>query len=75
MHGAVPAKAYVGTLRCLRVDTDENQEVGTRCDIRSIPTILIFKDCKRRKETVIGTIADMALAATVYTFFSGGDCT
>ncbi|KAE8814253.1 Thioredoxin M-type, chloroplastic [Hordeum vulgare] len=61
------AKAYAGRLRCLRVNTDENQEVATRYGIRSIPTILIFKDGER-KETVIGAIADTALAATVDRF-------
>uniref|UniRef100_A0A453TDU9 Thioredoxin domain-containing protein n=1 Tax=Aegilops tauschii subsp. strangulata TaxID=200361 RepID=A0A453TDU9_AEGTS len=61
------AKAYAGRLRCLRVNTDENQEVASRYGIRSIPTILIFKDGER-KETVIGAIADTALAATVDRF-------
>ncbi|CAM0907951.1 unnamed protein product [Alopecurus aequalis] len=61
------AKAYAGKLRCLRVNTDQNQEVATRYGIRSIPTILIFKDGER-KETVIGAIADTALAATVNRF-------
>ncbi|VAI94260.1 unnamed protein product [Triticum turgidum subsp. durum] len=61
------AKAYAGKLRCLRVNTDENQEVASRYGIRSIPTILIFKDGER-KETVIGAIADTALAATVDRF-------
>ena len=61
------AKAYAGRLRCLRVNTDENQEVASRYGIRSIPTILIFKDGER-KETIIGAIADTALAATVDRF-------
>ncbi|XP_047065414.1 thioredoxin 1-like [Lolium rigidum] len=61
------AKAYAGRLRCLRVNTDENQEVATRYGIRSIPTTLIFKNGER-KETVIGAIADTALAATVDRF-------
>ncbi|XP_044432573.1 thioredoxin M5, chloroplastic-like [Triticum aestivum] len=61
------AKAYVGKLSCLRVNTDQNKEVAMRYGIRSIPIILIFKDGER-KEMVIGTIADMALAATVDMF-------
>ncbi|KAM0888579.1 hypothetical protein ACQ4PT_028269 [Festuca glaucescens] len=61
------AKAYAGRLRCLRVNTDENQEVATRYGIRSIPTTLIFKNGER-KETVIGAIADTALAVTVDRF-------
>uniref|UniRef100_A0A8R7R587 Thioredoxin n=1 Tax=Triticum urartu TaxID=4572 RepID=A0A8R7R587_TRIUA len=69
MHPIVAdlAKAYVGKLRCLSVNTDQNLEVAMRYGIRSIPTILIFKDGER-KETVIGTIAKTALAATVDRF-------
>ncbi|XP_037462689.1 thioredoxin M5, chloroplastic-like [Triticum dicoccoides] len=64
------AKAYVGKLRCLRVNTvqNQNQEVAMRYGIRSIPTILIFKDGER-KETVIHTIANTAMATTVDRFF------
>jgi thioredoxin len=47
------AKAYTGRLRCFKLNTDTNQDVATRYGIRSIPTILIFKNGER-KETVIG---------------------
>ncbi|KAL6873517.1 hypothetical protein ACP4OV_013599 [Aristida adscensionis] len=61
------AKTYEGRLRCLMLNTDENQDVATRYGIRSIPTILIFKNGER-KETVIGAIADTSLALTVERF-------
>uniref|UniRef100_A0ACD5X9A0 Uncharacterized protein n=1 Tax=Avena sativa TaxID=4498 RepID=A0ACD5X9A0_AVESA len=69
MHPVITdlAQAYAGRLRCLRVNTDKNQEVATRYGIRSIPTILIFKDGER-KETIVGAIGDHALAATVDRF-------
>ncbi|CAL5050316.1 unnamed protein product [Urochloa decumbens] len=61
------AKAYAGRLRCLKLNTDENQDVATRYGIRSIPTILIFKNGER-KETVIGAVSDTTLAMTVERF-------
>ncbi|CAD6335228.1 unnamed protein product [Miscanthus lutarioriparius] len=61
------AKAYTGRLRCLKLNTDKNQEVAIRYGIRSIPTILIFKNGER-KETVIGAVTDTTLATTVERF-------
>ena len=44
MHPIVAdlAKAYVGKLRCLSVNTDQNLEVAMRYGIRSIPIIPII---------------------------------
>lgn len=61
------AKAYTGRLQCLKLNTDKNQEVATRYGIRSIPTILIFKNGER-KETVIGAVMYTTLATTVERF-------
>uniref|UniRef100_A0ACD5Y4K5 Uncharacterized protein n=2 Tax=Avena sativa TaxID=4498 RepID=A0ACD5Y4K5_AVESA len=71
MHPVIAdlAKVCAGRLSCLRVNMDQNQEVAVRYGIRSIPTILIFKDGER-KETVIGAIVGTALAATVDRFLS-----
>ncbi|WVZ78343.1 hypothetical protein U9M48_026072 [Paspalum notatum var. saurae] len=69
MHPVITdvAKAYTGRLRCLKLNTDENQDVATRYGIRSIPTILIFNNGER-KETVIGAVTDTTLATTVERF-------
>ncbi|KAL6603390.1 hypothetical protein ACP70R_043751 [Stipagrostis hirtigluma subsp. patula] len=69
MHPVIKdlAKTYAGRLQCLMLNTDENQEVATRYGIRSIPTILIFKNGER-KETVIGAVTDASLAMTVERF-------
>ncbi|GJM97355.1 hypothetical protein PR202_ga14276 [Eleusine coracana subsp. coracana] len=61
------AKACTGRLRCFKLNTDKNQDVATRYGIRSIPTILIFKNGER-KETVIGAVTDSTLATTVERF-------
>jgi len=69
MHPVIEgvAKAYIGRLRCLKLNTDKNRDIATSYGIRSIPTILIFKNGER-KETVIGAVTDTTLATTVERF-------
>jgi thioredoxin 1 len=50
-------KAKIG-----KVDVDENQQTAIRFGVRSIPTILIFKDGKI-KETIIGAVPKSQIAA------------
>ena len=40
------AKDYAGKVKVLKLDTDANQATAMRFNIRSIPTILLFKDGK-----------------------------
>ena len=69
MHPVIEgvAKAYTGRLRCLKLNTDKNRDIATSYGIRSIPTILIFKNGER-KEMVIGAVTDTTLAMTVERF-------
>ena len=69
MHPVIEdvAKTYTGRLRCLKLNTDKNRDIATSYGIRSIPTILIFKNGER-KETVIGAVTDTTLATTVERF-------
>ena len=38
------ATEYNGRLKVVKVDVDENQEVSIRYGVRSIPTLIVFKD-------------------------------
>ena len=38
------AKDYVGKVKVGKVDTDANRDISMKYDIRSIPTVMIFKD-------------------------------
>ena len=38
------AEELTGKLKVVKVNTDENQEIAVKYDIRSIPTLGIFKD-------------------------------
>ena len=49
------AKDYTGKIRVTKVDVDAQQRVAARFNIRSIPSLLFFKDGKH-VDTVIGAV-------------------
>lgn len=49
------ADEYNGKAKIGKLDVDENQETSIRYGVRSIPTLLIFKDGKI-KDTIIGAV-------------------
>ena len=49
------ATEHAGKLKVAKLDVDANQGVATRYNIRSIPSILFFKDGKH-VDTVVGAV-------------------
>lgn len=49
------ATEYEGKLQVGKLDVDNNQQIATRFNIRSIPSILFFKDGKH-VDTVVGAV-------------------
>ena len=49
------AGEYRGRLKVAKLDVDANQQTATRYNIRSIPSILFFKDGKH-VDTVVGAV-------------------
>jgi len=49
------AKEYDGRVKVAKLDVDENQRVAMRFNVRSIPTILFFKNGKH-VDTVVGAV-------------------
>lgn len=47
------ADSYSGKVKVAKLDTDSNQETAIKYNVRSIPTIMFFKDGKH-VDTVVG---------------------
>jgi thioredoxin 1 len=58
------ATEYNGRLKVAKVDVDENQEVSIRYGVRSIPTLLVFKNGEV-VEMLIGAYPKPALLAKI----------
>lgn len=58
------AKEYAGKILCLKLNTDDCPNIATQYGIRSIPTVLFFKNGEK-KESVIGAVPKSTLSATV----------
>lgn len=56
--------AYGDKLKCLKLNTDDSPGIATEYGIRSIPTVMIFKNGKKM-DTVIGAVPKSTLASTV----------
>jgi thioredoxin 1 len=49
------AREHAGRLKVAKLDVDANQQTATKYNIRSIPSILFFKDGKH-VDTVVGAV-------------------
>ncbi len=56
--------SYAGRLKVVKLNTDDNPEVAQVHGIRSIPTLMIFKD-GRRIDVVVGAVPRTTLASTI----------
>jgi len=54
------AKSYAGRMQVSKLDVDSNQRTSMRFNVRSIPTLLFFKD-GRHVDTVVGLTQRSAL--------------
>lgn len=63
------AKEYVGKIKCCKVNTDDSPNIATNYGIRSIPTVLMFKNGEK-KESVIGAVPKTTLATIIDKYVS-----
>jgi len=55
---------YEGQVKVVKVNTDDNPAVASQYGIRSIPTLMIFKD-GQRVDMVVGAVPESTLATTL----------
>ena len=58
------ATEYAGKVKMTKVDVDSNQKTGMRFNVRSIPSILFFKN-GQHVDTVIGAVPKSALEGKI----------
>ncbi|KAI3685480.1 hypothetical protein L6452_34726 [Arctium lappa] len=58
------AKEYSGKAVCFKINTDDCPNIASQYGIRSIPTVLFFKNGEK-KESVIGAVPKSTLIATL----------
>ncbi|ELS30701.1 MULTISPECIES: thioredoxin [Pseudanabaena] len=58
------ALKYEGQLKVLKLNTDENPNVAGQYGIRSIPTLMLFKD-GQRVDVVVGAVPLPTLSASI----------
>ncbi|BAZ89375.1 thioredoxin [Raphidiopsis curvata NIES-932] len=58
------ATQYEGQLKVVKMNTDENPDVASKYGIRSIPTLMIFKEGEK-VDMVVGAVPKTTLSDTV----------
>ncbi|KAK8548989.1 hypothetical protein V6N13_054248 [Hibiscus sabdariffa] len=58
------AKEYAGKITCYKLNTDDSPNIPTKFGIRSIPTVLFFKNGEK-KESIIGAVPKSTIEATI----------
>jgi thioredoxin 1 len=58
------SEQYKGQIKVVKVNTDENPQVASQYGIRSIPTLMIFKE-GQKVDMVVGAVPKSTLASTL----------
>ncbi len=58
------ANQFVGQVKVVKLDTDQNPDVASKYGIRSIPTLMIFKD-GQKVDMVVGAVPKTTISTTL----------
>ncbi|KAK9152742.1 hypothetical protein Sjap_000222 [Stephania japonica] len=58
------SQQYAGKLKCFKLNTDESPKTATQYGIRSIPTVMIFKN-GNKKDAIIGAVPKRTLCDSI----------
>ncbi|YAI82463.1 MAG: thioredoxin [cyanobacterium endosymbiont of Rhopalodia sterrenbergii] len=58
------AEQYEGQVKVVKLNTDDNPQIASQYGIRSIPTLMIFKE-GQRVDMVVGAVPKTTLANTI----------
>lgn len=58
------AQQYEGKIKVVKLNTDENPQIASQYGIRSIPTLMVFKDGEK-KDMVVGAVPKTTLSNTL----------
>ena len=58
------AEMFLGQVKVVKLNTDENPNIASQYGIRSIPTLMIFKE-GQKVDTVVGAVPKTTLANTL----------
>jgi thioredoxin 1 len=58
------AAQYAGQVKVVKLDTDQNPSTASQYGIRSIPTMMVFKD-GQQVDMVVGAVPKTTLANTL----------
>lgn len=61
------SKNYEGKVKFYKLNTDDNPDIATQYGIRSIPTMIIFKNGEK-KDAVIGAVPEKTLLTCIEKF-------
>lgn len=58
------AQQYEGKVKVVKLNTDDNPQIASQYGIRSIPTLMVFKD-GQKVEMVVGAVPKTTLSNTL----------